>query len=249
MMNIIKKPSPNFITGRKKYKPEAIVIHIMEGTLAGTDSWFGNTQSKVSAHYGVGRSGEVHQFVDENNIAWHAGRVTNPTWSLIKKVGSGLYINPNYYTVGIEHEGTVDTDWTVEMYESTATLIAEIAQRWNIPIDRNHVIGHHEIYAVKACPGQRVDFGKLISLATAKSLPQVQQPVIPKRILKPVNTTTKIPLNVRLAANTKQPPIKVIPAGTYILYSGLNEQGESIQGNSTWFQTTEGYWLWSGGVN
>ncbi|HTA26950.1 MAG TPA: peptidoglycan recognition family protein [Bacteroidia bacterium] len=248
-MNIIKKTCPNFISGRKQYKPEAIVIHIMEGTLAGTDSWFGNIQSKVSAHYGVGRNGEVHQYVDENNTAWHAGRVTNPSWSLIKKVGSGLYINPNYYTVGIEHEGTVDTDWTEEMYESTSTLISDISQGWNIPIDRNHVIGHHEIYAVKACPGQKVDFDKLIELAISKSEPQTRQFVAPKKILTPVNTTTKVDINVRLAPNTKQPPVKVLKAGTYINYSGSNEQGENIRGNATWLQTTEGYWLWSGGVN
>ena len=246
-MNIIQKPSPNFTEGRKKYQPIAIVIHIMEGTLAGTDSWFSNKQAKVSAHYGVGRSGEVHQFVDEKNTAWHAGRVTNPSWSLIKKAGNAVFINPNYYTVGIEHEGTVDTDWTDAMYESTSTLIAEISKRWNIPIDRNHIIGHHEIYAVKACPGHKVDFSKLISLAVNKSTTHAQTPVS-KRLLAPISTVTKIALNVRIAPNTSQPPTKVLQTGSPITYVGLTEQGEYLQGNSIWFQTNDGGWLWSGGV-
>ena len=246
-MDIIKKPSPNFYSGRKSYKPEAIVIHIMEGSLAGTDSWFGNRQARVSAHYGVGKSGEVHQYVDEKNTAWHAGVITTPSWSLIKKAGNGLYINPNYYTIGIEHEGTVDTDWTDAMYESTSTLIAEISKRWNILVDRNHVIGHHEIYAVKACPGHKVDFNRLIALALEKCTPQTQ-PFTSKKVASPVNAAAKVWLNIRNTPDTKQKPLKVVQPGTRLIYTAFTEQGENIQGNSTWFLTSEGYWVWSGGV-
>lgn len=246
-MNIIKRTTPDYTTGRKKYNPEAIVIHIMEGTLVGTDSWFANRASKVSAHYGVGRSGEVHQFVDETDTAWHAGVVTNPSWSLIKRVGNAVYVNPNYYTIGIEHEGTVDTDWTEAMYDSTSTLISEISKRWGIPIDRNHIIGHHEIYAVKACPGNKVDFGKLIALAINKSVPKATQ-YAPKKTFPTMNAITKTDLNIRIAPNTEQPPVRVAPAGTVLPYVGLIEQGENLQGNSTWFMTNDGHWFWSGGV-
>jgi N-acetylmuramoyl-L-alanine amidase len=246
-MNIIKKLSPNFTPGRKKYQPLAIVIHIMQGSLAGTDSWFGNRQARVSAHYGVGRSGEVHQYVEEKDTAWHAGVVTTPSWSLIKKTVSGLFINPNYYTVGIEHEGTIDTDWTDAMYESTSTLIAEISKKWNIPIDRDHIIGHHEIYSVKACPGNKVDFNKLIALAAGKSAPQSQQ-IVPKRLFPAINAVAKVALNLRVNPNTAQPPVKTVQAGTALPYVGITEQGENIQGNSIWFLTNDGHWFWSGGV-
>lgn len=165
-MNIIEVPSPNFEVGRRGYKPEAIVIHIMEGTLAGTDSWFKSTISKVSAHYGIGRQGQVHRYVQENNTAWHAGRVNAPTWGLIKRAANNDYINPNFYTIGIEHEGDDDTDWTDEMYKTSAALIKSISSAWGIPLDRQHVIGHHEIYSLKTCPGNKVDINKLIQLAT-----------------------------------------------------------------------------------
>ena len=46
--------SPNKDKGREGFRPEAIVIHIMEGTLTGTDAWFKSEESGVSAHYGVG---------------------------------------------------------------------------------------------------------------------------------------------------------------------------------------------------
>jgi len=165
-MNIINVPSPNFNVGRHIYVPEAIVIHIMEGTLNGTDSWFQSTISQVSAHYGIGKTGEVHQYVKESNTAWHAGRVNLPSWNLIKPAANGLYINPNYYTIGIEHEGYADTDWTDETYNTSSGLINDISKRWNIPLDRQHVIGHHEIFSLKTCPGNKVDINKLIALAT-----------------------------------------------------------------------------------
>lgn len=147
-MNIIQKKSSNFWVGRKGYRPEAIVIHIMDGTLAGTDSWFANPSSQVSAHYGIGKSGEVHQYVQEQDSAWHAGRVDAPVWKFIRP-----NVNPNLYTVGIEHEGKPDDVWTVEMKQASANLIKEICERWQIPIDRDHVIGHFEIYSKKPnCP-------------------------------------------------------------------------------------------------
>ena len=161
-MNIIQKKSPNFWIGRKSYRPEAVVIHIMDGTLGGTDSWFANTTSQVSAHYGIGKNGEVHQYVQENDSAWHAGRVDAPVWKLIK-----LNVNPNLYTIGIEHEGKPDDVWTDAMKQSSATLIREICQRWQIPIDRNHIVGHFEIFSKKPnCPASnKAILDELVALA------------------------------------------------------------------------------------
>lgn len=147
-MEIIQKKSPNFWVGRKGYRPEAIVIHIMDGTLVGTDAWFANHNSQVSAHYGVGKSGEVHQYVQETDTAWHAGRVDAPVWKLIRP-----NVNPNLYTIGIEHEGKPNDQWTEEMKRVSANLIRETCQRWQIPIDRNHIVGHFEIFSKKPnCP-------------------------------------------------------------------------------------------------
>ena len=147
-MNIIQKKSSNFWVGRKGYRPEAVVIHIMDGTLSGTDSWFANPASQVSAHYGIGKNGEAHQYVQEQDSAWHAGRVDAPVWKFIRP-----NVNPNLYTIGIEHEGKSEDVWTAAMKQSSADLIREICERWQIPIDRNHVVGHFEIYSKKPnCP-------------------------------------------------------------------------------------------------
>lgn len=148
MPNIIWKGSPNFWSGRQGYKPEGIVVHIMAGTLIGTDAWFNNPKSQVSAHYGIGKKGEIHQYVKEEDSAWQAGTVSNPSALLIKP-----NINPNLYTIGIEHEGSESDEWMEEMKNASATLIRDVCVRWNIPIDRNHIIGHYQITSKKPnCP-------------------------------------------------------------------------------------------------
>ena len=246
-MNIISIPSPNFTTGRKIYSPEAVVIHIMEGTLTGTDSWFKDTRSKVSAHYGIGKNGEVHQYVKETDTAWHAGRVNAPSWQLMKQGQNGLFVNPNYYTIGIEHEGNENSDWTDAMYTTSSEMVRTICGRWSIPIDRSHVIGHHEIYSLKTCPGNKVDLNKLIALATNTPIPPPTSNGIGK-ILEAGNVVTKVSLNIRSEPNTNKPPVARVSAGVRLSYDGFTNNGEIVNGNSKWFFTNEGNWFWSGGV-
>mgnify|MGYP001602470590 FL=1 len=171
-MNIIQKKSPNFWTGRKGYRPEGVVIHIMDGTLVGTDSWFANPAALVSSHYGIGRTGEVHQYVKEEDTAWHAGRVDAPVWKLVKP-----NINPNLYTIGIEHEGKSDDVWTDAMKQSSGELIREICQRWQIPIDRNHIVGHFEIFSKKPnCPARdKKIIDELVALAAGQQVSRPSQ--------------------------------------------------------------------------
>lgn len=245
-MTILNVPSPNFSTGRKIYRPEAIVIHIMEGTLAGTDSWFQNRQSQVSAHYGIGKQGEVHQYVQEANTAWHAGRVNAPTWQFTKRTGNGLFINPNYYTIGIEHEGNENSDWTSEMYNASAAMIIAITTRWNIPIDRQHIVGHHEIYSLKTCPGHKADLNKLIALAN--NAPVLSGTSEQQKTQQSGKVTTLTDINIRISADTGRAPFAKVPAGIQLAYDGFVEHGELVHGNSKWYYTNEGKWFWSGAV-
>ena len=63
-----------------------VVVHIMEGTLAGTDSWFRNPVSQVSAHFGTGKNGDLYQWVDTTDRAW-AEVAGNPYWISIENEG------------------------------------------------------------------------------------------------------------------------------------------------------------------
>src|SRR5215475_7550090 len=113
----------NFRSGRAlNFKPEAIVIHIAVGSLASVDAQFNNPRSSVSAHYCVAKSGNVHQYVHETDTAFHAGIIVNPNWSLLKPD-----VNPNFYTVGIEHEGMPEDIWPESQLAASSSLVREVA--------------------------------------------------------------------------------------------------------------------------
>lgn len=226
--------------GRSGFKPEAVVVHIMEGSLVGTDSWFNDPVSKVSAHYGVGKNGKIHQYVGESDTAWHAGRKSNPTWSLIKNG-----VSPNLYTIGIEHEGFGDTAWTDAMYQASASLISEICNRWAIPIDRDHIVGHREIYGKKTCPGQVVKLDKLVKMARGEAV----APDSFNFINKAGKVKTRTDLNLRKGAPTTATSIvKKIKAGTEVSYVGWTSNGMSVNGNAHWYKDADGNYFWAGGT-
>ncbi|MGP3970945.1 N-acetylmuramoyl-L-alanine amidase [Streptomyces sp. 6N223] len=120
--------SANFTSGRSQ-SISAVVIHVTQGSYAGTISWFQNPEAEVSAHYVIRSSdGEVTQMVRDADTAWHAR--------------SG-----NAYSIGIEHEGWVDEpEWfTDAMYRSSAALTSHLADEYGIPKDREHIVGHSEV--------------------------------------------------------------------------------------------------------
>jgi N-acetyl-anhydromuramyl-L-alanine amidase AmpD len=164
----------NFRAGRPPGEDViAAVIHIIDGSQVGADATFlNNTLSLVrSAHYSVGRDGSVHQYVKETDTAYHAGVIVKPTWKGMKKTASGGFVNPNFYTIGIEHEGKPEDDWTDAMYASSAALLRSISNRYPAlkTLTRNNVIMHREIEADKSCPGFKVDLDRLIAEASAIS--------------------------------------------------------------------------------
>ncbi|MFC4591426.1 N-acetylmuramoyl-L-alanine amidase [Sphaerisporangium corydalis] len=108
---------------------DRIVIHVMQGSYAGTISWFQNPVAKVSAHYLVRSSdGDITQMVHDKDVAYHATTYNNRA-------------------IGIEHEGFVsDASWfTDAMYRSSAALTRYLADKYGIPKDRTHIVGHVEV--------------------------------------------------------------------------------------------------------
>jgi len=225
----------NFCEGRRGFAPRAIVIHIIVGSLESAGITFGNPRSSVSAHYGVGKSGSIHQFVEETDTAFHAGTVVRPTWKLIEPG-----VNPNFYTIGIEHEGQPQDQWPSEQYRTSAALVRAIAGRWKVPLDRDHVIMHREIRASKTCPGS-VDMDRLIR--EASSAPD--SPVPPRGRVK-----TIVKVNVRRKkASTSAGISSVLPATAEFEYAGFTAIGEPVNGNSFWYETPAHDFVWAGATD
>ncbi len=149
-MNIIQKPSPNF--GSRDGNPiKYISVHIMAGTLSGTDAWFANPQSQASSNYGVGFGGEIHQYVDDSKMAFANGGVKNPTAKIVKE---NLNVNQNRICLSIESEGYDLAKAPDTQINALVELIKALATKYNLPIDREHIIGHREINSVDkpTCP-------------------------------------------------------------------------------------------------
>lgn len=175
MLTIRSFPSPNFTKGRKSDFPiDTIVIHVTEGSAASVRSWFGSTESQVSAHYMVDKQGGIDQFVREEDTAWHAGRVSNPTARVVRaRVG----MNPNTYSIGIEHEGDGKHPLTEAQEKSSAALIRDIISRHPaIRPDPDHIIPHRSVYDKKTCPGA-IDVDALILAAALKGTARPGRPI------------------------------------------------------------------------
>ncbi|MEU6403312.1 N-acetylmuramoyl-L-alanine amidase [Streptomyces sp. NPDC046985] len=133
------------------YSLDRVIIHVTQETYADTLAIFQNPQKKVSAHYLVrSADGHVAQCVREADIAWHAGN-----WGY------------NTRSVGIEHEGWVDQPsyFTDALYTQSARLTAAVCERYGIPKDRTHIIGHYEVPGTDHTdPGPQWDWVRYIRL-------------------------------------------------------------------------------------
>jgi hypothetical protein len=107
-----------------------VVVHVAEGSFRGTVGWFRNPRARVSAHYVVGRDGDVAHMVRDDQVAWHAGN----GWV-------------NAHSIGIEHEGYtgIDGTFTDAEYRTSARVVARLLRRYRLPADRRHVIGHDAV--------------------------------------------------------------------------------------------------------
>jgi len=159
MPNIEWVGTPNYTKGRGGHLIIAIINHITAGKYPGCLSWMQNPASKASCHYLILKDGRILQLVKDEDTAWHAGAVNKPSW----KYYDGT--NPNRYTLGIEHEGYPEEGLTEKQYQSTLWLHQQLVEKWGIPVDSDHIIGHYRIDSVNRsnCPGPKFPWSRLFS--------------------------------------------------------------------------------------
>ena len=238
--------SQNFRKGRPEHlQIEACVIHLIDGSQAGADAVFCSPDLAVkrSAHYSISKSGRIHQYVDEQDTAYHCGVIDRPTWQGLKRAPDGSFINPNYYTIGIEHEGRPDDPWPDAMYDASAALLRDIASRYPAlrPLTRRNVVMHREIRASKSCPGHTADLTRLIMQASDLS------PFEPRRD-EPHMFRARTAVNVRKERpSISAPVVRVIPPGE-LLNVRAQVPGESVSGVSVWYENMDGDYIWGGAV-
>jgi len=169
--------SPNHYNGRKGYKPDMIVCHVTAGdTFKSTYWWFLNPKAQTGSHFVVDKNGDVYQFNKLTDGAWcngtsltvgnkrYYGSATNP-------IVKSRRTNANYYTYSIEFvdkDGSGITQAQIDSgIELIKYIIAENKKLYgvDIPIDRQHIVGHCEINPITKplCPGKLFPWNKIMA--------------------------------------------------------------------------------------
>ena len=148
---VIDKVDPNIMNANNdRLAIDRIVIHHNAGTNDenARRTWYVGGSAGTSAHYQVADN-VVWGCVGEESVAFHAGDYTM-----------------NQRSIGIEHLNNTGAPlWTISeaTYRKSAELIHEICTRRGIPLDREHIIKHSDVYPT-ACPGG-IDIDRLIRIA------------------------------------------------------------------------------------
>lgn len=135
--------SNNYSVGRNGKKIEMITIHHMAGVLSATEcgKLFQDENRKASSHYGIGKDGEIGQYVDESNTAYTNGNFDSNQRSVTietsnSQVGGSYPISDKVLKVLIN-------------------LIADIAKRNNLgTLVKRKNLTWHKMYTATACPGE-----------------------------------------------------------------------------------------------
>jgi hypothetical protein len=163
-------PIPQYASGVRKWnygrngrRITAVVIHRMDGTLDGSDSWLRSYKSgTASTHFGVGAWGwlnraagryQIRQWVDTANTAygWAARPTDTPTALARNTLGGDLYssyADLNWQVIAIEVEGFYYQPWPAGVTAKVKELLGAIA-RVHGPLV---IMGHTDI-SNKPCPG------------------------------------------------------------------------------------------------
>jgi len=160
----------HFLTGNPAIPGASyIVLHTMVGTWQAANARFQNASQQASAHYGVCLDGELKQWVDEKDAAWHAGD-----------------FGVNLDSIGIEHEdgGAYNAPRPDALYARSAKLVAAICHRYGLPCVRGDaktgktgIIDHRTVYAT-ACP-DALNTNRIIAEAYGILHPQPPPPPPP----------------------------------------------------------------------
>jgi AmpD protein len=114
---------------------------------------------KVSSHFLIDRNGQLVQFVDCSERAWHAGV---SSWQGRE--------NCNDFSIGIELEGTDTLAYTEAQYSALVTLTRWLQGHYP-KITDDHIVGHCDIAPDrKTDPGPAFDWNYFYSLLSRESL-------------------------------------------------------------------------------
>tara|TARA_B100002051_G_C16695433_1_gene617861 strand:+ start:857 stop:1567 length:711 start_codon:yes stop_codon:yes gene_type:complete len=147
-MKIIKFYSPNFVKKKRPYNSIKVLVIHYTGMQSERESInrLRNKNSEVSSHFLITQNGKVYRLVDDNRIAWHAGK---SHW--------GKYKNLNKNSIGIElvnkgHKFGY-TNFKKKQLLSLITVCKQLIKKYKIK--KRNIVGHSDI-----APSRKIDPGE-----------------------------------------------------------------------------------------
>ena len=135
----------------------------------------------LSYHFVIDKNGDIHQFVPESRVAYHAGCGDPPRQNCVQGYNSRS-IGISLVGCGYDNElCRVEECYVVDEHErcfaefpqvqidATIRLISEISQRNNLEINTNTVIGHSDVDQSKADPGPAFPMETVIQQARERA--------------------------------------------------------------------------------
>lgn len=173
-------------------KPAKIVIHQTWGSYPSDYDYMHNPKppnnSPVSAHLYIRKYGPATLFVPLEDAAWGCytdpkNKTNNPKlWAFWPEA------NQNWHAINIECESLDGELLTSAQFNKLAELIAYLVNRFNIPFDRYHIVGHGELSTVKHDP-IKLDWDALfgaVSVLRGSRLPTEPPPPTPPPVPAPL---------------------------------------------------------------
>lgn len=168
---------PEGVKGDIRY----VMLHFSSDVLENPDSPYDlermiriYTDSGASVHYVIDREGKIWCLIPEDLVSWHAGEGSWKDDPELKDRMSFHSIGIELLAIGSEKDmarylkpeeyGTIPKEYigyTEAQYASLKKLLEELCERYKLPADREHIIGHEE-YAPdrKNDPGELFDWSK-----------------------------------------------------------------------------------------
>ncbi len=183
-------PVPNVGHGGRSVR--LVVVHIMSGTLEGTDAWFHNPASQVSADTGTGKDGRLWQWDDPSQeIAWAQAAF-------------------NGAAISIENEGQSGDLLTDAQIQRCGEVLAWAHKTYGVPLEIASgpagagLIGHGQLGVAGGnhpnCPGNLI-VGQFPQIIAAASPPAPHKPPVTTPIVGDADVASRVDFQVRTDAN------------------------------------------------
>lgn len=114
----------NFRHGGVVRPPNGLVLHIAQGSFAGTENWERNPKAQVSSYAVVGKLGQIVQEVDLDDRAWTES-AGNDNW------------------IGVEFEGFAGESLTAAQITRAAQILAFLHTHYGVPLQATDDVNGH----------------------------------------------------------------------------------------------------------